>query len=197
MSTYFSNFPLVTYNGISVRDVTRRTDFIDNILSNPYVFLPYTVKDGERPEDIAYHYYGSVNATWLVLMANNIIDPYTQWHMRSEVFHEYLISKYQEQSGMIGYDVIYWTQNETILDNIVHYYKITENDVEIRTSPDTFPYLYDVQNNIVGREVAEGWLPLRIYDYETIINENKREILVVENQYYDQINKEFKRLIKQ
>lgn len=196
MSTYFTHFPIVSYNGVAVREITRRTNFVDGVLSNPYVFLPYTVKEGEKPEDIAHNYYGTVEATWLVLLANNIVDSYTQWPMTSEVFADYIISKYTAQSGVTGYDVIAWTQNETIVNNVVYYYKTTETGMELKTSPDTFPYLYDINQNIVGRDVAIGWTPLRIYDYENILNENRREILVVEQRYYEQINKEFKRLIK-
>lgn len=197
MSTYFTNFPIISFNSTNVRDITRRTNIIESVLSDPYVFLPYTVKEGEKPEDIAYNYYGTVEATWLVLMANNIVDPYTQWPMSHEVFADFIISKYSEQSGLSGFDVVAWTQNETILDNIVYYYKITENGTEIKVSPNTFPYVYDELQNAIGRDVAVGWTPLRIYDYENTINENRREILVVEQRYYEQINKEFKRLIRE
>lgn len=196
MSTYFTHFPVVQYNNVRSRDVTRRTHFIGSVLSDPYVFLPYTVKEGEKPEDIAYNYYGTVEATWIVLMANNIIDPYTQWPMTSEVFTDYLISKYAEQSGLIGFDVVAWTQNQTLLDNIMYYYRTSDSGIDVKVSPDTFPYVYDNQQNITGRSVPTGWSPMRIYDYETILNENRREILVVEQRFYEQITKEFKRLIK-
>jgi len=196
MSTYFTHFPVISYNGTNVRDVTRRTNFISSVLSNPYVFLPYTVKEGEKPEDIAYNYYGTVEATWLVLMANNIVDSYTQWPMTYETFSDFLISKYSEVCGLSGFDVVAWTQNETILDNIVYYYRVTETGKEIKVSPDTFPYVYDEEQNIIGRDVLLGWTPLRIYDFENIINENKREILVVEQRYYEQINNDFKRLVR-
>jgi hypothetical protein len=196
MSTYFTHFPIVSYNGVRVREITRRTNFIDDVLSNPFVFLPYTVKEGEKPEDIAHNYYGSVEATWVVMMANNIVDPYTQWPMTSEVFADYIISKYAIQSGLTGYDVIAWTQNETSIANIVYYYKTTETGMVLRVSPDTFPYVYNNNSEITGRNVPVGWSALRIYDHENDINENKREIVVVEQRQYEQINKEFKRLIK-
>lgn len=123
MSKYFDNFPTVNYDGIEVRDITRRKKFIQNNLNNPFVFLPYTIKDNDRPEDIAYYYYGSVDYTWLVLLPNNIIDPYTQWPLSDDNFDKMLIAKYAEKSGKIGYEVIDWTQDETRTDNVVYYYK--------------------------------------------------------------------------
>ena len=196
MSTYFTYFPIIRYDGVDVREVTRRTKFRGDLTSNPYVFLPYTVKDYEKPEDIAYHYYGTVDATWLVLLANNIVDPYTQWVLNPEQFNDYISEKYSEQSGKTGYEVVSWTQDTTSLENIVLYYTTTENGTELKVSPDTFPYIYDTQNQIIGRNVTEGWTPLRIYDYEVIVNENKREILVVDVKYYDKIRKEFQSIIK-
>lgn len=195
MAKYFSNFPTVSYNGVTIRDITKRTNFIQNNLSNPYLFLPYTVKEGEKPEDIAYNYYGSVEATWLVLMCNNIVDPYTQWPLSSENFDDMIIQKYAEKSGKTGIEVLDWTQNETIVDNIVYYYT-TIDEKEVSVSPDTFDKIFDENGNLIGRNVTAGYIPYRIYDYEMDMNESKREILVVEKNYYPQIEKEFMDLMK-
>jgi hypothetical protein len=165
------------------------------VLSNPYLFLPYTVKEGEKPEDIAFNYYGTVDATWLVLLANNMVDPYTDWPMDYDRFVEYMIEKYGAQSNKIGYDVIAWAQNTEAIDNILYYYKSTDSGLDIKVSPETFPMLFDNQNQAIGRDVPAEWTPMRIYDYENIRNENNREILVVERLYYEQINEEFKGLI--
>jgi hypothetical protein len=123
MSEYFENFPIINYQGRNVRDITRRNKFLKSVTTNPLLFLPYTIKEGERAEDIAYYYYGSTDYTWLVYLANNIIDPYHQWPLSEEDFHKYLIQKYADQSNKTGYEVVDWTQNETIDDNIVYYYK--------------------------------------------------------------------------
>lgn len=195
MSTYFSYFPVISYNRVDIRDIARRTKFVETTLSNPYVFLPYTVKEGEKPEDIAFNYYGTVDATWLVLMANNIIDPYTEWPMDYNRFIEYLIEKYSERSGKIGYDVVAWLQDETSYENILYYYKTTDSGIEIKVSPDSFPVLVNEQSEVIGRSVPVEWTAMRLYDYENNRNENNREILVVERRYYEQINEEFKELI--
>lgn len=121
MSNYFDKMPIINYNGYQVRDLTRRNRFLPVSISNPYLFLPYTIKDNDRPEDIAYYYYGSTDYTWLVLLANNIIDPYHDWPLKDDDFNQYLIKKYEKESGEKGYAVVDWTQNENISDNIVYY----------------------------------------------------------------------------
>lgn len=120
---YFENFPQVDYNGRQVTDLTRRNRFLKTVQNNPMLYYPYTVKEGERPEDIALNYYGSTDYTWLVYMSNNIIDPYHQWPLSEEQFEEYLKAKYAEASGKTGNDIIDWTRDEDIEDNIVYYYK--------------------------------------------------------------------------
>ena len=56
-------------------------------------------------------------------MANNIIDPYYEWPMDTQTFNDYLVAKYTDQSGEIGEDVIDWTKNENIDENILYYIK--------------------------------------------------------------------------
>lgn len=120
---YFENFPIVEYNGKKVRDITRRNNFVKNVSTNPMLFLPYTVKQNERAEDVANFYYGSVDFVWLVYMANQIIDPYYEWPMDEETFNNYLIAKYGDVSGQVGDGVVDWTKDDTIDDNIIYYYK--------------------------------------------------------------------------
>lgn len=120
---YFENFPVIEYQGRKVRDISRRASFARALANNPLLYYSYTVKEGERAEDVALDYYGSVDYVWLVYMANNIIDPYYEWPMDGQTFNDYLVSKYQADSGRIGEDVIDWTKDETIDENIIYYVK--------------------------------------------------------------------------
>jgi len=127
MSNYFEKFPTINYAGRNVKDISRRVNFMKKTVSNPYVFLPYTIEEGDRPEDVAYYYYGSTDYTWLIYLANNILDPYHNWPLSQENFDQYLIQKYQDLSGRKGYEVIDWLQDETNDDNILYYYASAED----------------------------------------------------------------------
>ena len=120
---YFENFPVIEYQGRKVRDISRRASFARALANNPFMYYSYTVKENERAEDVALDYYGSVDFVWLVYMANNIIDPYYEWPMDGQTFNDYLVDKYQAQSGRIGEDVIDWTKDTTIDENIIYYVK--------------------------------------------------------------------------
>ena len=120
---YFENFPIIEYEGRRIRDISRRSNFVRALSNNPYLYYPYTVGEGERAEDIAQFYYGSVDYVWLVYMANNIIDPYHEWPMDPQTFNDYLVEKYTEESGEVGEDVVDWTRNPNIDENILFYVK--------------------------------------------------------------------------
>jgi len=120
---YFENFPIIEYEGRRVRDISRRSNFVRAVSNNPFLYYPYTVSEGERAEDVANFYYGSVDYVWLVYMANNIIDPYHEWPMDPQTFNDYIVAKYTEESGEIGEDVIDWTRDPNNDDNIIFYVK--------------------------------------------------------------------------
>lgn len=120
---YFENFPIIEYEGRRVRDISRRASFVRALSNNPYIYYPYTVSEGERAEEVAQFYYGSVDYVWLVYIANNIIDPYHEWPMDPQTFNDYLVDKYTEESGEVGEDVIDWTRDPNNDNNIIFYVK--------------------------------------------------------------------------
>lgn len=204
MAKYFSYFPQTSYLGQTILDISARSKFVEETFNDPYVFLPYTVREGERPEDVAYLYYGNVDATWIVLLANQIVDPYHDWVMTSQEFEQYMIKKYATQSGLTGFDVLAWTQNETIDDNVLFYYKTYENGEVVKRSPESFPTEYETtldglividENDkpiVVSRTIEPDWIPVRVYEFEFQMNENKREIRLIEDRFYQKTLREFK-----
>jgi len=158
---YFENFPVINYDGQEIRDITRRSVFVKNVSTNPLAFLPYTVEEGERPEDIANWYYGSTDYTWLVLMSNNIVDPYHQWPKSINEFNNYLIDKYREQSGKEGNDILEWARGDND-ENIVYYYR----DVE----PEFFDNVTSIDNSANSNVVVD--LSDEVTDSEDLAGES-------------------------
>ena len=83
--SYFSHFPLMTYdvkgnkNYKLLPDILRRVKLRSGLRSGSFMFDNYDVKDGERPEDIAYKWFGDAEYHWVILMTNNVTDRYYQW----------------------------------------------------------------------------------------------------------------------
>ena len=185
MSVYFSYFPKGVHTERLVTDITRRVDFRQTTLADPYAFHPYQIVGDDRAEDIARYYYGSVEYTWLVWLSNKVIDPYYEWPMSYTNFIRYLKKKYETQSGTTGQGVIEWTQNEQITSNIINYRNI--EDPEITITPKTWELKTDI--------VAEEWEPIRYYRYEDEINNDRRLIQLIDDRYTRIILKEIKELL--
>jgi hypothetical protein len=145
--------------------------------------MPYTIKGDDRPEDIAYYYYGDPQHVWLVNLSNKIINPYYDWPISSYDFDNMVINKYAEQSGFTGTNVLTWALNTTITDNIVHAVNVQDPNVKIST----YTYL-----NLID---SSQWTPIRVYDFENDLNESKRIIYLVNKVYLSQAESELKKVL--
>lgn len=175
-------------------DITRRAAFLDKFRGNPYVYLPYTIKEEDTLESIAYNYYGDPGLSWLILIANDIIDPFTDFWKNQRKFEKYIAQKYRAQAEkatgayngnyvpMTEREIVEWTQNETISDNIVHYFSIHNTEV-----------ILSKRTGDAGQDPE--FRPLRIYDYEDQINEGRRNIYLVSTNYVNQLTAELEKVL--
>ena len=192
MSRYFKDFPKVKHTDQVLTDITKRVRFVDTIASDPKVFLPYTIKEEESPEELSYYYYGSVDFVWVIYLANNIIDPYKDWPMNDRNFYAYMAEKYKTLSGETeDFAVVAWTQDTTIDDNVLYYAHV--DDAELRISPDS----YSLSNQLDDSFIAGDWYAVRVYDAEYEANEDKRVIQVIDKKYIGQVADELRTLMNE
>ena len=170
--SYFNKFPLIKRNKDTVVDITRRAKLSNSITATQY--LPYTIKEGLRPEDVAHLYYDDAELAWLVLLANNIIDPYTDWPKSQSNLDSYIRKQYATQAAATGEAVITWAQNTSITDNIVHYKSKYVPDIKINHA------------TYVANPTAE-WQAVRVYDYEFQLNEKRRIISLFNRNFVNEI----------
>ncbi len=189
---YFKSFPTVIWNGQEMVDLSRRADILQKIQGDPTVFLPYTLEEGDTMESLAYNYYGDAELSWLIGMANDVIDPYTDFWKPFNVLERFIAEKYAEECKTalnLSYtpedtQVIEWTKNTTTNENVVYYY--SKNSKDLRISRAT-------QEG--GKYASAEFVPMRYYDYEIDENEKKRNISVIARQYVPQIIDEMKTIL--
>jgi len=98
--SYFSKFPKLAYDikGDKVRkllpDILRRVKLRSKIKSGGMLFDKYDVKEGEKPEDIAFKWFGDAELHWVILMTNDVTDRYYDWPLNHAQFAEFLTDKY-------------------------------------------------------------------------------------------------------
>jgi len=115
------SFALNDFDKVKAIDITttlKVKDFIRNFRGINY--QPYIVKDGERPDNVAYKVYGDPKLDWLILMANDIHNIYDEWPKSSEQFHQYIIDKYGSISAATSDAKYYYDKQRNIIDETSH-----------------------------------------------------------------------------
>ena len=185
MSEYFTNLPIITYDLDRKKpsteylavDIFRRNFVREQVLSNVVSYYPYQVQEGERPDTLAHMYYGSVDFMWLIFYANDIFDPYYDWPFFGSQFQEFVKNKYgsilSAQNTVHHYEQILRTEvaatadTDRILEKTIHIDKVT----------------YDSLPTTARKSISN-------FDYEILENESKRNIILIEDVYAQQILEE-------
>lgn len=187
---YFIAHPRVSYDVTGKRvyqtaiDITSRFRIVDLVKNSAVVMYEYSVKDGERPDVIAHKYYEDETLDWLVLLSNEIHDPYFQWPMSTVDFERYIRQKYgsvanaQEQV----YSYVY------ILNQASKY--VDESGVTTNVSERTL---------VVDRSTyltldASSRRQLSAYDHEVKENDARRNIVLIDKAYVPIIKKSLRRI---
>lgn len=110
MQRYFEKFPIVTYNGYSVRNIMSRVKPLDKIVNEPNVYYNYQLENSPRADNIAYDVYQDPYTSWLIYLVNNVIDPYYDWNLGQYEFQQFILKKYGDYANAQG-RVAYWSNN--------------------------------------------------------------------------------------
>jgi len=173
MGQFFDYFPKVAYD-IAKGDYTTyqsptniflRIGVIKNTIENISSYYIYNIKDDEKPEILADKVYGTPEAHWIILMANDKHDGAYDWPLNYNDFNNYIANKYRTNAGggtLTNNQVIAWSQGSTANSNSIHHYEkvIDRTDATSRTTT-TFRYVVDYNKQTV---VAPTDIP---YDYYT------------------------------
>lgn len=99
--SYFSYFPLTSYvldkDTVDIRqarNILLRAKFSDYLKTREGLYEPYQIKEGERPDTLANKLYGRSDLHWIILLFNEILDPYYQWPIGTDELSRFVAYKY-------------------------------------------------------------------------------------------------------
>jgi len=207
---YFDTFPLVVAsdyknNAILLTNLMARVEIIPSLLRNPLLFYSYDLKESDRPDILANKYYDDSNKYWMILYANEIIDPLYDWPLDSHQFDAYLKNKYSEAAGGDEFVLTY------ISSTIQEYRKIitTYDSTSLETTTKTVVVDLTTYNSITAASTTKTFSSgasvtrtisksaVSIYDYELELNEAKQNIKLINSTYSNQLEKDLKTLMAQ
>lgn len=138
---YFQKFPKTFYSlddTVSVNlvtDITRRADIVEQIKSQAAFYDEYDVIDGETPEVVADKFYNDTELYWIILMANEMLDPRFDWPMSYINLLKYCEKKYTAAN-------VYTTHHYENNDGY-----IVNSDASGASSVSNFDYESDLNEN--------------------------------------------------
>jgi hypothetical protein len=91
---YFDKLPTITYNNNLVKNIVARVRLSDSVRSNKSAFYPYTMDAEDRIDTLSNLYYEDPGYTWLIWLANDIVDPYFDVPLNDDDFNDHVATKY-------------------------------------------------------------------------------------------------------
>jgi hypothetical protein len=178
MAFFFRPYPTISYRipgstlSVAATDITRRFSVANFVRNSAVTFDEYYIQDGDRPDTVAYDYYDDQTLDWLVLLTNEIHDPYYEWPLSYEQFRSYLRQKY--------------TSVEYALSNVHHYEQILQEQQNIVENG--FQRIIPEKTLIVDFETyitltAPQRKIVSIFDYEDKLNEQRKQIYLIDLNY--------------
>ena len=169
--SYFTRFPTIMYDPAGdgsakvITNIMSRVRLRASMKKEIIMLDKYKVKENETPEIVADKHHGSVYYHWVVMLVNNISDVIHDWVKSTRQLQKYLQSKYTEAQLTEA-----------------HHYEIPQSSG-------------DTTVNIQVPQGTSDAVTITNYEYETALNESKREIDLLRNEYLEFFVEEFDELI--
>lgn len=169
---HFTYFPKINYSDYEVTNILVRARLREVVTKNSAVAYDYVIEDGDRADIIASKYYGNSDYTWCIFYANNIYDPLHDWPKTTKQFYNYIKQKYGSVEKAMS-------QLEE-----PHHYLLDDTFV---IDKDTY---YSSEFDFSRKRLVTH------YEHEFNLNEEKRNIKIIDVSYLRQIANEMKIIFK-
>lgn len=172
---YFKQFPTTIRDNITLVNLLKRVRIRTKIFNDSASYYPYVIQLNERIEHVAYNYYGDAHLSWLVLLSNDIVDPYFDWYLNPDEFQNFITKKY----GSIA----------EAQATVKHYKNVNDNHI---VSRDTFET--GAAADLSG--LASGdYVQVDAYTFEDELNESKKFIRLLDSSLVPLVTKELRLLM--
>ena len=157
---------------VEVKNVFRRVKLRDDLQNNFTVFERYEIPMGFRPDVVAEELYGSDQLDWVVETVAGILNVRNEWPLSDRDLYDYSFDKYGEDLNSIRF-----FETKEVKDTngrlILPKGKVVDSNFTIPKPDEPTATL----NPVIG---------ISNYEYETRLNDEKRSIFVLREEYLQQ-----------
>ena len=163
---------------IEVKNIFRRVKMRDDLFNNFTLFDKYEIPEGARPETVAEELFGSPNFDWIILTVAGIINVRNEWPLSNRDLYNYVNNKYGNSiNSNRFFETIEVKNSDEQL--ILPKGKIVDSNFTIPNPDEPTAIL----NPVVG---------ITNFEYETRLNEEKRNIFVLREEYLQEFIEDMK-----
>ena len=198
MSKYFSQLPDFEYvsrlpdakisDYIQVKNLFKKGKLREDIFQSVAIFEKFQIKGDDRPDNVAFDFYGDSNLDWLVLACNNVINIQSEWPLRQTDFDRYMLEKYGD------YDTLF---------NGAHHYETTEikdgNGIIVMPAglktDSTFVFSYTDSRSDTLFNLSNIAKAVTNYEYESQLEDDKRNIFLLKSRYLNIIRDDLEEMM--
>ncbi len=163
------------------------------------------MKNGERPEQISYDFYGDEQYYWVILQINDIVDYYSEWPLSQYELDEFVVKKYGSISAANETRHYETLEISDLEGNLIlpgrgtpvmerggrgnNGLKVPGNfEISYPDRPDSEVYI--TRQGYTG--VNAACYPVSHYQYEYDLNEDKSQINILQSKYLSDFIREYK-----
>ena len=157
---------------IRVKNVFRRVKVRDDLYNNFVIFQKYEIPEGARPDNVSEELFGTPNLDWVILKVAGIINVRNEWPLSNHELYNYANDKYGNSLNSTRF---FETTEVKNADGklILPKGKVVDSNFTIPNPTNPSATL----NPVVG---------ISNFIYETRLNEEKRNINVLREEYLSQ-----------
>lgn len=166
-------------------NLTARAALVQSLLKNPLMFYSYDIQEGETPEIIAHRYYDNSYRYWLILFANQMLDPQWDWPLTTPEFEKYMLNFTDPHTTVHHYEKIITQYDSKSMKTTVNKVIIGQSEYDnLVESTQTVTFPTSTVTITTTKNIES------VYEYEYNLNESKRTIKVIKEEYAPKVEEE-------
>tara|TARA_A100001035_G_C27529010_1_gene384392 strand:- start:4 stop:651 length:648 start_codon:yes stop_codon:yes gene_type:complete len=166
---------------VEVKNLFRRVKIRDDLQNNFTTFDKYEITEGMRPDNVALELYESDQFDWVVLLVAGITNVRNEWPLNNRDLYNYSLSKYGDSLNSNRF-----FETTEVKDSsgrlILPKGKVVDSNFTIPKPGAPTATI----NPVVG---------ISNYEYETRLNDEKRNIFVLRLEYLQEFVNDFRDLM--
>lgn len=198
MSNYFRQLPDLNYvsrlpnakisDYVKVKNLFKKGKLREDIFQNISFFTKYKIRGDDRPDNVAFDFYGDSTLDWLVLTCNNVINIQTEWPLQQPDFDRFMLEKYDTYDNLFNGVHHYETEEVKDSNGIVFVKAGLKTD-------ETFAFKYTDTLSGTQVDLTNISVPVTNYEYEIDLEDAKRNIFLLKSKYLNVVRDDLEEMM--